>query len=302
MKNKQQHDKHLGIADTIALTLSTIDTAEELSDTQKREMLYSTIALSRIFDIPTPPKFLQKYGLIKGEKLPSKLELYELVYKINTLKNATLELKALWYINFMHILCMEPPHDAELYDKLLNLLSCEPVLECVLQNTFSVYLPNSTQELECIDNFPHIAIDWLSDYIAYKGEILDGGFSRDEERYKKWLSEGRFTKVFIGTEMFLDSFPDNDSMLLLNLAARTSLEGALDENTRKDILIETLDIIDDRLAQTGAQSEKTPYFYYYKALAHIGLHELEKAKSALNKTPNFDPAIKLLKAIQVKGL
>ena len=228
--------------------------------------------------------------LAENEKtVPEKFDLYEMVLEIIRLNTADNVLKALWYLCFPYVMMLGAPHNAEIFEALHNLLVQSEIFLTVLDNPHSVYVRDSAAELMATDEIPSPVVEWYLPYISFKNEKDKNGVSREEKRFQRWLAAGRFAEVYTGTEKLLDTFPDDDGILLCNLAARVSLDSAVEEGARRALLIETLALINSALERG---SEKKVFLLYYAGLAHLGLKNTDAALDNFRLCEDFNPDFK----------
>lgn len=220
-----------------------------------------------------------------GATVPQKPSLYRAVLDVVSLKTATDELKAMWFLVFPYIMLIDAPHETEVYYKLKEKILTEKVFDAVLNSRYGMGVADSVQELWAAE-MPNTVVDWFTPYIEYKNEKNEKGVSRDVERYQKWLAAGRFSEVFAGTEKLLDTFPDDDTLLLTNIAARISLDTVESVEEREKLLNDTIEIIEGVLSEPN---EKKAFFLYYHALALVGLKRLDEALDKLDETLDFNP-------------
>ena len=232
-----------------------------------------------------------------GATAVQKPSLYRTVLDIVSLKKASAELKAMWFLIFPYIMLIGAPHETDIYYKLKEKLLCPAVFDAVLSSNYSMGVADSVEELEA-QELPTVVVEWFAPYIEYKNAKNDKGVSREVERYQKWLAAGRFTEVFAGTEKLLDTFPDDNTLLLTNIAARISLDTAGSNEERERLLLDTIEMIEGVLSEPN---EKKAFFLYYHALALIGLKRLDEAIDKLDETleasPNFESAMLMKRAI-----
>ena len=102
-----------------------------------------------------------------------------------------------------------------------------------------------------------------------------------------------------GTEKLLDSFPDDEEILLLNISARISLAPSADFETRVKLLSDNFRIINDAFK---IPLKKYNYFLYYRGLTRLGMNDPEAAeadfKACLELDPKFEPALLMLKGME----
>ncbi|MDR2201289.1 MAG: hypothetical protein LBP26_00770 [Clostridiales bacterium] len=112
-----------------------------------------------------------------------------------------------------------------------------------------------------------------------------------ETNLKKLLSGGRYSDAKRLSGRLLEIFPDAEEIMLLNLAARTSLDGAKTDAERQKELSDALEFLDAALSKDLKRRE---YFLYYNALALIGLKRADEARiklgEALALKPGFEKA------------
>ncbi len=239
-------------------------------------------------------------GKITGDNasVPIKPSLYRAALDVVSLKGASDELKAMWYLIFPYVMLIGAPHESEIYYKLKEKLCTDKVFDAVLSSRYGVGVADSVKELWAAE-MPNTVIDWLAPYIEYKNEKNEKGVSRDVARYQKWLAAGRFAEVFAGTEKLLDTFPDDNTLLLTNIAARISLDTVKNNDEREKLLENTIEMIESVLSEPN---EKKAFFLYYHALALVGLKRLDEALDKLDETldfcPNFESALLMKRAIK----
>lgn len=253
------------------------------------------------FDAGSPLwRKLVKKGTIVGEGavVPDKFPLYEMVYRLLTLSTTSSELISMWYIFFPYIIMIDAPHEADVYLKLKDIVLTEDNFRATLDNKYSDIIYPTTKEMVLGDVNP-IVIDWYIQYVEWKNVKNDKGISRELEKYQKQLALNNFEYVVRGTEKMLDAMPDNEDVLLINIAARVNYAGSRDEHTRKILLEENLVTLRNAL-RTNFYKKKN-YLAYYLGMSMLGLHKLEEAKNsfrlALDYDNNFELAQFMLKAI-----
>ena len=289
-----------GINYAAQLSYAAID-ASELKQEQKRRLLIAVYAFRRVFDEGKPndsDPVLKKYGVTDEVATSAeKPSLYETALTLSSLKNASAELKAMLYLTFPYVMLIGAPHETETYYKLKDALAVPEIFDAALGTRYSAGTPDSLGELRAME-IPNIVIDWLLPYIEYKNEKNEKGVSRDVERYQKWLAAGRFAEVLAGTEKLLDTFPDDDTLLLTNIAARISLDTVKNPTEREKLLLDTINMIESVLSEPN---EKKAFFLYYHALALIGLKRIDEANEKLGEvletSPGFEPAVVMQRAI-----
>ena len=185
-----------------------------------------------------------KAGKITGVNafVPEKFTLYETVYKIVSLKSATSEVKALWFIYFPYIFMIGAPIEYDIYDALKVVIHTPEVFSATLASRYSDNICCTREELHAEHPF---IVDWYAPFVDWKCERNEKGVSREMAKYQKALTLGDYAYVIEGTEKLLNSFPDDEELLLLNISARTSISPSLDFESRVKMLSETFSIICD---------------------------------------------------------
>lgn len=228
--------------------------------------------------------------------LIKKYSLYEMVNLIVSLSNADNELKAIWYIMFTYIIMIEAPHEVDFYYEIREKIFNEAIFNAVLDSKYSLNFPDTVKEMWAKD-FSNTLIDFLLPYIEWKNEVTDKGITREVARFQKWLALGRFSDTLLGSEKLLDSFPDDENLSLVNIAARISLDITSLPEEKEALLKETISILEELLEKP---SDKKVFFLYYYGLALIGLKlidaAIDKFDEVLEINPNFEPALLMKKA------
>ena len=298
---QESQAQQVGIDECIRLSLTLIDADKKLTLDKKRSIIYSLFCFRCVFDdhlIQNPSPLFTQYNLVKGAVMPEKMDLYPLVHAIVSLPTCDNHLKALWYISFTYVLLLHAPHEENLYDDIYDLLCCPSVWDSVLATPYSIHLRDSVEELAAEADMPPRIIDWYSPYIAYKHQRDENGATREERKFLDWLAKGKFNDVFVGTEKLLDVLPDEDGILICNIAARISLENVVEQSAKLALLKETLALIESALERG---SNKKLFLHYYAALAHIALQNNDAAtanfSACLEIKPDFTPALNMLKAL-----
>lgn len=244
-----------------------------------------------------PDPVLTKYNCLTSPE-PKKWELYDLVEALVGLPNAETELKAMWYQMFAYVLLMDAPHEQAVYDKLRQTLATDEVLDAVLKNRYSVDIPHSVREMWAAD-LPAVLVDWYLPYLTYKDQTDESGLTREVRECRRLLGLGLFSQALQRSERLLDCMPDDENLLLVNIAARVSLPDGGDSAARRTMLTDTLHLIDDALA---AAPKRENYLLYYRGLALLGLMDVVGAEKQFSQLlelyPNFELAAFMLKAMQ----
>jgi len=294
--------RKIGVHGAVELSFKLVEKNATLSEIKKRQLVYSLYCFRCLFDdelIKNPPAVLKAFNLVKGVNMPLKLDLYNLVYAVVSLKGASDILKAHWYASFAYCLLLEPPHESDVYVKVQKILTTDKVFKAVLYSDFSLYIRDSVEELEARDDMPHILINWYTPYIEYKHYRDSDDKTREEIKFLEWLKQGKFKQVYLGTEKLLDSLIDDDGILICNIASRVSLDGVLEEADRMALLNQTLALIESALERG---SPKGMFLHYYAAIIHIAFKNNEAAKAnlaaCLELNPNFVLAQNMMKLIK----
>lgn len=251
------------------------------------------------FDVGSPAYSLcVKKGKINPEFacLPQKLTLFELPYEIISLENADDELKAMWFIYFPYVILMGAPVEHDLYDALKEKLFNPGVFHRVMESKYSESVFCCREEMA--GEHPLI-IDWYGAYIDWKNELTEKGVSRITAYIQRKLALGDYDYVMRESERLLDCFPDDEELLLLNIAGRMSACASADFETRVKLLSENFKIINNAI--TGGKSKKYNYFLYYRGLTRLGMQDMDNARtdfmSCLEIDPAFEPAMMMLKGL-----
>lgn len=239
-------------------------------------------------------------GLLTGTDAiePTKYHLYELVYRLLTLSSVTDELKAMWYIFFPYIIEMGAPYEEEIYYKLRAIVLTEENFKNVLESKYSDRIFVTTKDMVLGGTNP-VVIDWFLEYTEWKNVKNDKGISRELEKYQRLLVLGDYAYVVNGTEKMLDAMPDNEEIFLLNMTAKVSLAGNLDEKERNAIFDEI--ILAAQEALPSPLKKKKNYIAYYLGLAFLGKKELDKAENSFKLSLTYDPKFELAE-MMLKGM
>ena len=239
-----------------------------------------------------------KRGEIKKENasVPEKPTLYETALKCVSLSSATAELKGLWLVYFPYVFMIGAPVEYDLYDALKRELHTPEVFAAANDGKYADNICCTVAELNGED--PFIA-DWYRPFIEWKGEKNAKGISRETAKYQRALALGDYAYAMAGTEKLLDSFPDDEEILLLNISARISLAPSADFETRVKLLSDNFRIINDAFK---IPLKKYNYFLYYRGLTRLGMNDPEAAeadfKACLELDPKFEPALLMLKGME----
>lgn len=296
-QNEQSAVERVGIDYTLKLSFTAVD-ASDLEN--KRDVLYSLVCFGCMFDekyAADPDPIVKKHDCLH-EPEPNKLDLYELAYTVASLpaKKATAEeLKTCWFMTFAYVLLSGAPHNAEIYDKMCDLLHRKTVFDSVLASRYSVYIPATKEEL-IAQGAPSILVDWYVPYLGYCAATDDNGVTRETRECKRLLALGRFDDALLRSERLLAAFPDDVQIVLSNVAARVSLSSATDRDSRIALLKDTLSLIDDYIVADDGQ-----YLRYYRGLTLLGLMDTVGARRefelCLQNDPNFELAAFMLKGM-----
>ena len=251
------------------------------------------------FDVGSPAFALAvKNGGVDARfaSLPQKLTLYELPNKIVDLPGADDELKAMWYIYFPYVILMGAPVEYDLYEALKAKLCNPGVFSRVLDSRYAENMFVTREEM--IGEHPLI-VDWYGDFIDWKNEKTEKGVSRATAHIQKKLALGDYSYVMRESDRMLDCFPDDEELLLLNVAGRMSLCASVDFETRVKMLSENYKIINDAIL--SGNLKKYNYFLYYRGLTRLGMKDMVNARadfeSCLKIDPKFEPAMMMLKGM-----
>ncbi len=231
-------------------------------------------------------------GILSGPDAeePVKYPLYELVFRLLTLSDATAELKAMWYIFFPYIVNMGAPYDEKIYNKLKSLVLNEENFKQVLASKYSDKIYVNTKEM-VLGGVDPVIIDWFIEYTEWKNVKNEKGISRETEKYQKMLMYGDLEYVINGTERMLDVYPDDEEIFLLNMTAKTSYAGQLPEEEREKIFDDVILSAQDALS--SPIRKKKHYVAYYLGLALLGKKEFDKAESSFKLALTYDPKFEL---------
>ena len=251
------------------------------------------------FDVGSPVyKNAVRQGKIeeKHAVMPEKLTLYELALASVTLSSATDELKAMWYIYFPYIVLIGAPVEYDLFDCLKTQIFNDQVFQKVMESKYSEDIFMCKEELS--SEHPLIA-EWYAPYIDWKNALTDKGVTRLTEYVQKRLALGDYSYVMDVTERMLDCFPDDEEVLLLNVAGRMSLCASVDFETRVKLLGENFKIVNEAILN---KAKKYVYFLYYRGLTRLGMQDPANAesdfRSCLEIDANFEPALMMLKGME----
>lgn len=204
----------------------------------------------------------------------NKLDLYEMVDSLTSLDTATNELFTMWFIYFPFIPLMGAPLNREAYNSLKRKMLNEKVYANVLKSRYSDIIYDSVKEM-VLSGVDPIITDWYIEYVQWKNEKTNKGISREAEKYQNFLAKGDFEYVLKGTEKLLNTFPWDEEILLMNIAARVSLG-----NKDKRLLTDAMILIDDAMKR-GVN--KKAYFSYYLGLCKLGTDDIEGAKQTFTQ-------------------
>ena len=228
--------------------------------------------------------------------VPEKLTIYEMAYATVTLSSATAELKSLWLVYFPYAFLIGAPVEYDIYDRLKEILHTAEVFACANEGRYADDICCTTAELS--SDHPFIA-DWYRPFVEWKCEKNDKGVSRETAKYQKALATGDYAYALKGTEKLLNSFPDDEEILLLNISARISLAPSVSFERRVKLLSDNFNIINDAFK---TPLKKYHYFLYYRGLTRLGMNMPDHAetdfKACLEIDPSFEPALLMLKGIE----
>lgn len=297
---EQAYSEKIGLDYCYKLSLAEVERSNA-DDKTKRDIMYSLLCLRSLFDnrmIVDPDPLLKKYKCLQHPE-PQKLDLYDLALRV--VRGATTELRAMWYLTFPLIIMMDAPHDEGKYAQLKSELMSEGVFDAVLKSRYSVYTPDTVKEMWAMD-YPSTAVDWYLPYLEYKQEKDEKGVMREVGECRRLLAAGSFEQCLSRCEKLLAVFPDDEELLLCDIAARVSFAGVKDEQSRLMLMRETLGMADDALL--SASNERRVYFMYYRGLTLLGLGDVKGSREAmldcLSVVPNFELAKFMLKGIDDK--
>lgn len=298
MQNTQSAAVRTGIDYTVKLSYAAVDNSD-LAD--KRGLIYSLVCFGCMFDdsyAKNPDPIVRKYDCLSMPE-PKKYDLYELVYAIINLPTANdesqTEITKSWYMAFAYVLLSEAPHSAEIYEKIKRILHTKENFEEVMRSRYSVYIPATTEEIAAQDA-PNLIIDWYEPYIEYCRERDDRGVTRETKECKRLLALGNFNDALLRSERLLSAYPDDLQIAITNIAARVSLSGAADVNTRTALLKDTLSLIDEYINIADGQ-----YFKYYRGLTLLGLMDTVGARAEFKSCLEADSSFELA-ALMLKGM
>ena len=240
-----------------------------------------------------------KAGLIKGDNaiLPQKPTLYEMVLSILRLNTATAELKALWLVYFPYVFMIGAPIEYDLYDELKAVVSTAEVFSVANESHYADNVCCSIEELS--GEHPYIA-DWYRPFVEWKCEKNEKGISHETAKYQKALALGNYAYALWGTEKLLNTFPDDEEILLLNISARISLAPTVSEERRRKLLADNFTVITEAFKLAP---KKYVYFLYYLGLTRLGMgdtvHAEDNFKACLEIDAKFEPALLMLRGMEV---
>ena len=251
------------------------------------------------FDVGSPAyASAVREGRIAGDNaiMPQKLTLFELALEAVSLSNATDELKAMWFIYFPYVILIGAPVEYDLFDKLKSAVFTGEVFQKVLESKYSEDIFMCKEELS--SEHPLIA-EWYAPYIDWKNQLTEKGVTRHTEYVQKRLALGDYSYVLDTTERMLDCFPDDEEILLLNVAGRMSLCASVDFETRVKMLGENFKIVNEAIMN---KAKKYVYFLYYRGLTRLGMQDPGNAeadfRSCVELDPKFEPALLMLKGME----
>lgn len=239
-------------------------------------------------------------GLLSGVDAiePTKYPLYELVYRLLTLSSATDELKTMWYIFFPYIVNMGAPFDEDIFIRLKEMLLNKDNFKRVLESKYSDRIYVNTKEM-VLGGVSPVIIDWFIEYTEWKNEKNEKGISRETEKYQRMLILGDFEYVVRGTERLLDVYPDDEEIFLLNMTAKVSYAGTLDEADRGKIFDDIITSAQEALP--SPLKKKKNYIAYYLGLAFLGKKDFVKAENSFKLSLTYDPKFELAE-MMLKGM
>ena len=288
----------VGIDYALKLSFAAIDRAD---CNNKRDLLYSLVCFGCMFDTvyaTEPDPIVRKYDCLT-EPEPNKLDLYELTLTVLTLKGISdetaSELRKSWYMTFAYMIIGEAPHSPELYLKIRSVTHTEENFAAVLASRYSVFIPATVEELRA-QGASELLVDWYAPYLDYC-QVRDGkGVTRETAECKRLLALGQFDESLLRSERLLASFPDDFEIAVTDIAARVSLSGATDKQSRESLLRDTLSLIDDYIDVAPGQ-----YFRYYRGLTLLGLMDIKGAREEFEACLARDPSFELA-AFMLKGM
>ncbi len=239
-------------------------------------------------------------GILDGEDgvEPAKFPLYELVYRLLTLSSVTPELKAMWYIFFPYVVNIGAPMQEDIYVKLKAIVLNEENFKNVLDSKYSDRIYVNTKEM-VLGDVNSVVIDWFIEYTEWKNVKNSKGVSREVEKYQRLLVLGDFGYVVKGTEHMLDVDPDNEEIFLLNMTAKVSYAGGLDDEKKQKVFDEIIVSAQDALA--SPLRKKKNYIAYYLGLAFLGKKDFGKAESSFRLSLTYDSKFELAE-MMLKGM
>lgn len=252
------------------------------------------------FDVYSPAfEAAVRNKIITGEKakLPQKLTMFELPLKVVSLDDADDDLKALWYIYFPYVILIGAPIEHDLYEQLKQKLCNPGVFHKVLGSRYSENMFVTREEMS--GEHP-LVCDWYGEFIDWKNQKTEKGVSRGVAFLQRRLALGDYDYVMRESERMLDCFPDDEELMLLNIAARMSKCASVDFETRVKLLSENFSLINDII--TSGNVKKYNYFLYYRGLTRLGMQDMDNARadfmSCLKIDDKFEPAIMMLKGME----
>lgn len=297
-KREQSAAARVGVDYAIKLSYVAVDKSDLPN---KRDIIYSLVCFGCMFDeiyATEPDSIVKKYDCLNYPE-PKKTDLYELAYTVASLEcdseDQRRELKKSWYLTFAYVLLSEAPHSPEIFAAMQKLLCREDVFKDVLESRFSVYVPPTKEELAA-QGTPDVLAEWYSPYLDYCAERDENGVTRETRECKRLLALGDFNNALMRSERLLAAFPDDFQIAITDIAARVSLSGAANKQSRETLLKDTLSLIDDYIDIAEGQ-----YFRYYRGLTLLGLMDTVGARaefeSCLAAEPNFELAALMLKGM-----
>ena len=251
------------------------------------------------FDVGSPAWQLKyRSGEITGENatLPDKPTLYEAVNRIISLSSATDEVRAMWLVYFPYVFIIGAPVEYDLLDEIESKINNPGVYKTALDGKYADNICCTTAELS--GEHPLVA-EWYRPFIEWKSEKNDKGISRETAKYQRALMLGEYEYVMHGTEKLLDSFPDDEEIVLLNITARSSLVAMAGLEKRVKLLSDNFRIINEAMKGTP---KKYNYLLYYRGLTRLGMNDPDGAKedfeASLKLDPHFEPSMLILKGMQ----
>lgn len=233
--------------------------------------------------------------------VPEKPTLYELALRCVTLNTATPELKGLWLVYFPYVFMLGAPIEYDVYDKLKAAVCTPEVFAAANADRYADNICCTAAELSGEDP---MTADWYLPFVEWKCERNERGVSRETEKYQREIMLKNYEYAIWGTEKLLDSFPDDEEIMLMNVSAKLSLVAETNDLPRRVKLIsESLATIDEALRSVRSP-QKHVYFMYYSGLAKLGMSDPEGAeedfRACLDLDPDFQPAMLLLNGLAEK--